>query len=217
MNLSYNLIHLPITKYKEHIYKVRINLKLQEMKQITSFFLVVLTTIALSSCGSSIKSYDDANAFKALKKELDDKFGADAYYTDIAVMNMDETSTISATVTTDPTSLKMAEWMKYDGKWDQKADVKLEISGETDPTNFMFQLDKNIDIELFGRLVDEAKQKVITEKEIEEVTLVTALVNAPDDGDFSKTRYFIVIQPKHGGTRFSFWYKLDGTLDKFKY
>lgn len=41
MNLSYNLIHLTITKYKEHIYKVRINLKLQEMKQITSFFLVV--------------------------------------------------------------------------------------------------------------------------------------------------------------------------------
>jgi hypothetical protein len=188
------------------------------MKKIKTLLWAICAIVALASCSGVDKNgYQDAESFGKLKQELTDKFGKDAYYTKFAVMNEDYGSTISVTVTKNPASLKMEDWITVNGGWQQNAEVTLEIEGDAKPEEFMFQLDKIMNIDLLGKLIEQSKQKVIAEKKIEEVTVKTITMSVPDDGDFSTSKYFITIEPKQGGTTFNFWYNLDGSLHKFDY
>ena len=81
----------------------------------------------------------------------------------------------------------------------------------------MFQLDKIINFNIIGRIVEESKIKILNEKGIEEVRVDNIFIKVPADGNFDKMKYFITISPKDGGTDFNFWYKMDGTLDKFDF
>ncbi|SDD85293.1 hypothetical protein [Riemerella columbipharyngis] len=184
------------------------------MKKI---FLGLLAATVLWSCNFLNKGYQDSESFKELKEELIKKFGKDAYYTSFTIANDKNATIVSVTETDNPSSLKMAEWMKLNGVWKQNADVTLEVSEGSKAEDFMFQLDKTMNMELLGKLVDEAKQKVISEKNIKEVNVKMVSFSAPDDGDFSHAQYYIIIEPKQGGTDFKFSYNLDGTLAKFDY
>lgn len=183
------------------------------MKPIIYLFALALLSISCSS-NSSIENKED---LAALQNDLVDKFGSDAYYTDMSITNSEMGPVILVTETGKPELLKMESWNRHQGNWKQTSDVTLEISGNAHPTDFMFQLGKMVDFNILGKALEEAKQKVITEKNIPETKLDFIIIKAPKDGDFNSMRYFIKIEPKNGGTAFEFWYKMDGTLDKFDY
>lgn len=178
--------------------------------------IIAFLAVAFISCGKK-KAYDNADALGKLKTELVDKFGKDAHYTNFNVINDENGTVVSVTVTKDPSSLKMEQWTSVNGSWKQNSEVTLEISGSAKAEEFMFKLDKIMDIDLLAKCVEEAKKKVVAEKKIAEVSVNTIGMNAPSDGNFNTTKYFITIKPKQGGTSFNFWYNLDGTLDKFDY
>ena len=174
-------------------------------------------SILLFSCGGN-SSYEDKDSLLDLKEELISEFGDDAYYTNLAIMNSENGTVINVSQTDDPSSLKMSEWNYFNGDWNQNSEITLEISGDTKAEDFMFQLnDKVVDFEILGKAVEEAKEKIISEKKIEEVRVASILINAPKDGDFNSMEYYITINPKSGGTRFDFRYGMDGTLKDFDY
>ncbi len=186
--------------------------------QIKTLATTIVAAMMFTACNQTDKDgYQTAESFVKLKKELINEFGKDAYYTDFAVVNNDNGVVVSVTQTKNPSSLKMEEWTSLNGDWTQNSEVTLEVSGDAKAEDFMFQLDKIMNLELLGKLVEQSKQKVITEKKIQEVKVETVSMNAPDDGNFNNAKYFITVKPKQGGTTFNFWYNLDGTLDKFDY
>lgn len=181
------------------------------------FLATAFAVTVLVSCNQGNKGYQDAESFSKLNTELTDKFGKDAYYTDFGVTNSDNGNIVTVTQTDKPSSLKMAQWSNVNGDWKQSAEVSLEVSPGAKAEDFMFQLGKTVKMDLLGKLVEQSKQKVISEKKINEVTVESVIIKAPNDGDFNSMRYFITIKPKQGGTSFNFWYKMDGTLDKFDF
>lgn len=179
--------------------------------------LIVLTVVLFTACGNKIKFGENSDSISKAKETLVDKFGADAYYTNIIINDTEQGSILNVTVTEKPSSLKMEEWNYFQGSWKQKSDITLELAKGTKAEDFMFKLDKSIvNFELLGKLVEESKEKVAKEKNMEVVTeLIT--INAPDNGDLENMSYFISTKPESGGTKFTFRYKMDGKLDKFDY
>ncbi|MGG6231502.1 hypothetical protein [Tenacibaculum sp. SDUM215027] len=173
--------------------------------------------LLLLSCNNGKQSYEDTTSLVELKKELISKFGKNAYYTQIGISNNDYGSTVGVSQTDEPSSLKMTEWDYSNGNWNQISDVTLELSSGAKAEDFMFQVNKIIDFDIMGKIVEESKNKIIEEKGINEVRVENIIIKAPNNGDFSSMKYFITISPKDGGTDFNFWYKMDGTLAKFDY
>ncbi|MDL2319927.1 hypothetical protein LJC45_02205 [Alistipes sp. OttesenSCG-928-B03] len=180
--------------------------------------LVAVLALAFTSCGGGKSKYtQDAAGFEKLGGDLQSKFGADAYYTNLGIVNDSNGGfVINLTVTKDPSSLKMEEWVMSAGSWRQTADVTLQVEG-ADPADFMFQLGKDVDMKKFGTMVEEAKAKVTEVANIEGLKLNLATVNTPDDEDKSGLRYMIDIKPEHGGTSFYFNYDAQGELISFDY
>ncbi|WP_136467480.1 hypothetical protein [Flagellimonas onchidii] len=183
------------------------------MKKIIYIPLLLL----LLSCNKGKRSYEDKVSIEELKTELISKFGKDAYYTKLSITNKDYGSFVSVSQTDEPSSLKMTDWNYSKGSWKQTSDVTLELFQGAKAVDFMFQLDKIVDFDLIGKVVEESKKKIIEEKGISEVRVENIIIKAPNDGNFNNMKYYITISPKSGGTDFEFWYKIDGTLDHFDY
>ncbi len=169
------------------------------------------------SCNNKSKSYEDKASLTELKKELISKFGENAYYTKLTISNADYGSIIGVSQTGNPSSLKMTEWNFVNGSWNQISDVTLELSSGAKAEDFMFQLNKIIDFDIMAEIVEQSKKKIIEEKGITDIRVENINIKAPNNGDFNNMKYFITISPRNGGTDFNFWYKMDGTLDKFDY
>ncbi len=180
-------------------------------------FLLTIIALTLISCGSKTKFGENSVSILEAKKELTDKFGQGAFYTDLSINDTDQGSIISVTVTKAPSSLKMEAWSLFQGRWTQNSEITLELSEGAKAEDFMYTLEKNsVDFDLLGKLVEQSKEKVKNEKNIEVVTELISIA-APNDGNFKNMMYYITTKPKSGGTTFSFWYKMDGSLDKFDY
>jgi hypothetical protein len=147
-----------------------------------------------------------------MEQELNEEFGKDAYYTDIDV-SFDESSGswASVTVTKQPQSLKMGEWTLSQNDWNQSSEITLEIPDGTKASDFMFQL-SDISLTKLGELVEQSMKQLKTEKQIEHPKLDLASIDFPDNGDINDAEYFVQLKPEHGGTSFSFSYKLSGEL-----
>lgn len=185
------------------------------MKKTKNGLLAVLVTIFITSCGSDLSF--DAKGFEGVEENLKSKFGNDAFYTQLSIMYVEQVGTIiTTTVTKDPSSLKMENWNFSNSSWSQTADVTLELSGGK-AEDFMFNLNNEVDLSKLGELVESSIKKLKDEKDIDAAVLSIASISAPDDGNKSKTNYFIQLKPKNGGTTFSFIYNLDGKLEKFDY
>ena len=91
----------------------------------TTLFLGAI--LLMTSCGTSTANQPaTAEGFAALESNLKDQFGAEAFYTDLAVI-YDKTigNSISVTVTEAPESLKMGQWTAVQGSWKQNSEVVL--------------------------------------------------------------------------------------------
>jgi hypothetical protein len=184
-----------------------------------SLFGIVLCATMLSfvSCGNRNYTQDGAGV-EALGEDLQAKFGADAWYTELHLMYSDGQAVVTVTETDDPASLAMREWTwsGYTG-WKQTSDVTLEITGDAAPEEFMFQLGKDVDMKLIGSLVEKSKTQLTAEKNIEKPRFERLSMSTPDDEDKSAMRIRIELQPENGGTDFNFSYNLAGELLDFDY
>lgn len=189
------------------------------MKKVNTTILLLFSTLFFISCGGgSSKQEANAEGFSEIENQLKEKFGNDAYYTELSII-YDETlgNSITVTVAENPESLQMEEWLQSQDNWQQNSDVTIEIPEGTKATDFMFQLNEKINLKKLGELVEKSKAQLTKEKNIEDPKLHIAFINFPDNGDVSKANYGINLEPKNGGTTFRFSYTLAGELIKMDY
>ncbi|WP_405411476.1 hypothetical protein [Maribacter sp. Asnod1-A12] len=181
---------------------------------LKSVFFISL--FVLVSCGNGKTNYaENAVSIKSLGDELQSEFG-DAYYTSINVTSSDLGSVVTVTNTEDPSSMKMADWSYFQGSWKQNSDITLEVPEGAKAQDYMFQVGKQVKFDVLGKIVDDAKAKLKTDKKIDG-KVQTILVNAPNDGNFESMEYYLTLEPMSGGTSFDFQYQMDGTLIKYDY
>lgn len=185
----------------------------------TQLFFLLTVTILLVSCENKTSNQPtNAEGFTAIENELKDKFGKDAYYTDLAIMyNKTIGNMVSVTVTENPESLKMGQWNLAQNSWVQNSEVLLEVPEGTKASDFMFQLNEKINLSTLGDLVEKSREQLRSEKQLNNPALSIASVKFPKNGNLSKTEYAINLEPENGGTTFSFYYTLDGELIKMDY
>ncbi|WP_040248960.1 hypothetical protein [Psychroserpens mesophilus] len=195
-------------------------MKLTYLKQnYTQLILIALTLTLVCSCGTGTsKQSANAEGFTNIEQELNSKFGKNAYYTDLSI-SYDATigNMISVTVTEDPESLKMEQWINSQDSWEQTSEITLEVPQGSKAADFMFQLNDAISLSQLGALVANSCDQLKSEKNIENPTLSIAHVKFPKNGEFSKAEYAINLKPENGGTTFRFYYKLNGELIKMDY
>lgn len=175
------------------------------------------------SCGPNPSKYShDGEGFAKLQEDFKAKFGADAYYTDIAINFTPGDSHgsglgFNVTVTNDPASMKMQEWVYSSySNWMNTADVTLEIEDGSAPQEFMYQLgDGRFDLKMVGELIEQSKKKLADEKQIENAVLNMALIKTPDNDAATEMDIVIMLKPENGGTTFTFRYDLEGNLESF--
>ena len=168
--------------------------------------------IVLFACTS--KSGEEGD-FSGVKSDLDSKFGEKAYYTEISITyNQSIGNITNVIVTKAPETLKMEQWTNSMNNWTQTSDITIEIPNGTKATDFMFQLGRTVSLEKLSELVANSKEKLTSEKQIDSPKLHMAFIKYPDNGQVNEAEYIVMLQPKNGGTTFTFSYKLDGTLLK---
>ncbi len=189
-----------------------------KLKRINLLFAVIIL-ITIISCGDTIsKQTANAEAFSFIEQELKNKFGNDAYYTDLTIThNKSIGNIIGVTVTENPESLKMGQWNLTQDTWKQNSDISLEVPKGTKAADFMFQLNDKINLSTLGALVKKSIEQLKSENNLENPILYMASVKFPKNGDVSKTEYYVSLKPENGGTTFTFSYKLNGHLIKMDY
>ena len=190
------------------------------MKTLKNIVLAIVLMATLISCGGDTsKQPANAEGFTVIEKELKEKFGENAYYTDLSISyDASIGNMISLTVTDAPESLKMESYVySQHTSWKQNSEVTLEVPTGRKAADFMFQLSDEINLTKLGELVEKSSKQLTVEKSIENPMLSTAFIKFPKNGDISKTEYNINLKPENGGTTFRFNYKLNGELIKMDY
>mgnify|MGYP001803236735 CR=1 FL=1 len=195
-----------------------VKIKYTKMKILKST-VIGLILVSLLSCGNGTSSQPaNKKGFTVIEKELKNKFGDDAYYTDLHISyDKNVGNLISVTVTEAPESLKMGQWNLMRGIWKQNSEVSLEVPEGCKAADFMFQLNDQINLSKLGELVEISSEKLKAEKDIENPAFHMAYINFPDNGDISKAEYDVLLKPGNGGTTFTFSYKLNGDFIKMNY
>ena len=183
------------------------------------FIIAFITALLLVACSRNLSQQTtNEEGFVAIEKALKHKFGNDAYYTDLTIThNKTIGNIIEVIVTENPESLKMGQWHLTQNSWEQTSEIRLEVPKGSKPSDFMFQLDKSINLSTLGALVETSSKQLTVEKDLENPTLHLASVKFPRNGDRSKTEYLVMLQPEHGGTTFTFSYHLNGNLKRMDY
>lgn len=181
--------------------------------------VILMIAITLVSCGGdATKQPANADGFAGIEKELKSKFGDDAHFTELTIIyNESIGNSISTTVTDDPESLKMGQWTYSMGSWNQTSEVTLEIPEGTKAADFMFQLGEKIRLEQLGELVEKSIEQLKAEKDIDNPQFEMAFIKYPNNGDINEAQYIVKLQPKNGGTSFTFSYQMDGSLIEMDY
>jgi hypothetical protein len=112
-------------------------------------------------------------------------------------------------VTTFTKDIKSNNWEGYiyNGKWMKNSNTEFE-PGIMTLSDF--------DIIKLLPMIEQSKNKVITEKNIKEVTLKSCLILI-SNGPLNNNKILIKICPKYGGTDFKFTYDIHGNLYEFTY
>lgn len=186
------------------------------MKNLTFTVIAAITALTITSCGGSHEA--NAEGFSGIEKDIKSKFGENAYFTDLTISHDESIGNIISLTTTDaPESLQMGEWTYINSAWTQNSEVTLELPEGTEATDFMYQLNDKINLKTLGDLVEKSMEKLKADKGIEDPKLTMAFIKFPDNGDISKADYTVMLQPKNGGTTFTYSYELDGTFKDMSY
>lgn len=183
------------------------------------YTIIITAILTLMSCKDSVsKQPANAKGFTAIENAIKDQFGEEAYYTDLSI-SYDKSmgNLIGVTVTEAPKSLKMGQWNLMRGSWKQNSEIFLEVPEGTQAADFMFQLNDKLNLSILGELVEKSSKQLSTEKKLENPVLKIAFVKFPKNGDISKTQYYVMLEPKNGGTTFTYRYNLEGELIEMDY
>ncbi len=176
------------------------------------FVLMAFFAFCLGSCRSGFEH--NVKGMEQLNKELLDEFGADAWYTNIELINSGGSDDlISIEVTKDPNSFKQEQWIQFHGFWEKKANVTVTVRG-AEPRSFMFQLGKEVHLSRLGELMQQSRETLERERGVQEPQVLTAQVksgnqmNTKEEGIY----YSITIRGKNDQKNYNFVYNLDGSL-----
>ncbi|MDR0545143.1 MAG: hypothetical protein LBG30_07365 [Odoribacteraceae bacterium] len=184
-----------------------------------------------TSCGPSPSKYAfDAKGFAHLQEDLKTKFGNNAYYSNISVVNVPGNLPVRGTTLTltviRPGSSKMEEW-SYSAytNWKQVAEITIEASEDACPKESMFQLTGSFDLGKIARLVEQSAEQLAERmeqekqeakeqkggKEKEEIVWDSVILDAGGQ-PASAPQVLVSLKYKHEGTGFVYRYNLDGSL-----
>ena len=183
------------------------------MKRKALFSLLSLLCITIFSCKSGFEPTKPG--FEKISAELISKFDADAYYTDIELVN-DKTSdeSILVTETKYPATMKQEQWLRYSGgEWEKQADVSFTADG-ADPKSFMFQLNKEVSLSKFSDLIDASKAQLAKEKNVKNAVLTGASVKSNNKMNSKETGifYYVTLRDANSKKDYRFVYDLNGAL-----
>jgi len=174
----------------------------------------LIVTLFLQSCG---KSYThDAAGMKMLNQDLIEKFGADAWYTNVSYSVSPDNKNIyvvSADLTDNPESLTQDRWLKEDNTWQKVAKVNLDIQNGA-ARDYMFQLDRgHISLETLGKLITDTRTTLEKEKSLTGLKLRIAIVATSNVVLSQQERfsYTVILEDEEGNT-YSATYDLDGKV-----
>jgi hypothetical protein len=169
----------------------------------------------LFSCGSEGST---SQSFSSVKENIENKFGSDAYFSELSVTHNESIGYIINVMTTnDPESNKMAEWTYSNGDWTQTSDVSLEVPDGYSAEDFMYKLTGYITLEKLEELIEKAKTHLAKEKGIKESKLALAAIKYPEVAEGAEAEFLINLEPDTGGTTFSYLYNLSGELIEMDY
>lgn len=177
------------------------------MKSIT-YLILFMTTFLICSCNTESITPDE-KGFTQIEKDLKNKFGENAFYTDFSLESkLSEGNVINVTVTKDPSSLKMKGYENIKGDWEQTSEVSLELEkGAIE--NYMFTLNNDVSIAKMGSLIEISSEKLKKEKGVADVSLVIASVEASVNGQKDEMTYCIKLKSEDNN-HYSFSYDIDG-------
>lgn len=189
------------------------------MNKVLITLISLTSVLILTSCGNGISEQKaTASGFSTIENQIKERFGEDAYYTDLSITyNEAIGNIIGVTVTETPESLKMQQWNNTQDNWTQNSDISIEVPVGTKAADFMFQLNGTINLKKLGQLIEKSKNQLIKEKSIENPKLHIASIQYPDNGNVSNAEFLVMLKPENGGTIFSYSYSLTGELIKMDY
>lgn len=182
------------------------------MIQVKRYFvLLAILTFCFSSCKFKL-TYNQAGMDK-LQKELTDKFGPNAWYSEITLLSLSEDeSTVRVKESSDPNSLRGKTWMKQADTWIPMDDIMFQFNDNA-PQNHLFQLNKQVSLDTLVSLIDRSKSQLqkrgIVDASIHFVSIQSAVTVKNRE---SRILYTISFQNKKDNESISFVYDLTGNL-----
>ena len=132
------------------------------MKALKFIILVIMLTSCVRGLGNEPAT---KIGFTEIEKGIKDKFGNNAYYTNLLI-SYDKSigNIVSVTVTKKPSSLKMGRWNQSQGSWKQNQDISIEVPDGSKASDFMFQLNEHLNLKKLGELTEKSSKQLTTEK-----------------------------------------------------
>jgi hypothetical protein len=184
--------------------------------------VMALIMVLLYSCKSfndREKDFETDDGISKIASSLDNEFGKNASYTDVTLSYAKGIgTTISATGTKDPTSVKLLSKQKVNGSWQNVSEVTLEIDGDARPADFMFTLNDVQNLKKVPEMIKTSIEKIKKEKNFDVVAEHVSVkaperINSADD----KPEYNINLRPETGGTSFIMIFDSQGNFQKMVY
>jgi len=173
--------------------------------------LALCLALSLGSCKYRL-SYDK-EGMQQLHKELTHKFGSDAWYSEITVLNPSEEETLIRVKTTDdPNSLRGKSWVKQAGSWIPLEDVVFQFS-DSQPQSHLFQLGRQASLDTLAQLIKRSattlRQQGIDSATVHFVSIQSAQMVKQED---KRILYNISFRNHADGQSYTFVYDLRGRL-----
>ncbi len=176
--------------------------------RMRTFLCFFCCLVFLSSCTK--QEYNTSiQGFRQLEKDLKEKFGENAHYTDLTILqNTNKGLDINLLVTENPYSYKMDGWNYKNGDWQKITEVYLELN-QGDITNYLYTLKQEVNIMKIAYIANLSIQRT-EEKGLVNVSLNQIEVLSPNNGDKSKMGYMISLISKDKAVKYH--YNLKGDL-----
>ncbi len=138
------------------------------------FFLLCLSW----ACNRSFEP--GSKGMQQLNKMLEDKFGAEAWYSSITLVHDgagDDMITVERT--TDPDKILQEQWTWFHGFWEKKADINLQFTGIR-PRDLLFRLQQGARLLQLGQLIEKSRNELEADPDNGRCKLVMAAIKMND-------------------------------------
>lgn len=180
-----------------------------------SILVLSFLALILSSCSGGYNF--STQSMEQLNKDLQSKFGSDAWYTSIVLKDngSGKKNIVTVDVTKDPNSLRQSQWILR-GEWEKSTDISLRIDGGK-PEDYMFQLDKEASLNMLDKLIEKAKEELKKQENVSdaEIKVGSIISNNEMRDKQSGIVYTLSFYSKSMDKSFSFVFNLNGELLKY--